>query len=119
MDGKSRKDIIKESLGSYIRNRVKGLREQKGVSEYKMSKDIDCSDSYVHNFMMGKSLPSHVELFIMCEYFDISLSDFYDTKKRNPVLVNKALDIFSKLDDKDMKLVLGILDRFEGKEEQK
>ncbi|MGN1276287.1 MAG: helix-turn-helix domain-containing protein, partial [Floccifex sp.] len=42
----------------YTRERITSLRQQKGISEYKLSYDLGHSKSYINNITSGKTLPS-------------------------------------------------------------
>lgn len=65
----------------FVRDRITQLRLKKGVSEYQMSYDLGHSRSYVYNISSGKSLPPIAEFLQICNYFDITPSQFFDAKK--------------------------------------
>lgn len=69
----------------FVRERITQLRLQKGVSEYKMSYDLGHSRGYINNISSGKSLPSMVEFFAICEYFGISPIEFFEGNIEDPV----------------------------------
>ena len=60
----------------FIRDRITQLRLQKGVSEYKMSYDLGHSRSEIYNITAGKSLPPMAEFLQICDYFEITPSQF-------------------------------------------
>jgi transcriptional regulator with XRE-family HTH domain len=95
--------------GDYIRNRIKALREKKGVSEYQMSIDIGRSKGYIHNIMAGRALPSMNDFGIICKYFGISPKDFFDIEVENPSLVNQIIEESRSADDNALNAVLGVL----------
>lgn len=98
-------------MNEFVRNRITELRIKKGISEYQMSYDLGHSRGYINNITSGKSLPSLNEFFSICDYFEITAVEFFDQQQKNPELVNKALSKFKLLNDSDMILVLGILNR--------
>ena len=55
---------------AFVRNRITELREQKGVSEHRMSLELGKSGSYIRSITNGISMPSLRELFNIMEYFD-------------------------------------------------
>lgn len=75
----------------FVRERITQLRLRKNVSEYQMSYDLGHSRGYVYNISSGKSLPPFKEFFAICDYFDITPSQFFDDGEKNPELVQKAL----------------------------
>lgn len=95
----------------FVRNRITELRLQKGVSEYQMSYDLGHSRGYVYNISSGKSLPPMSEFLAICDYFDITPSDFFCDRVQYPELVQKALLGMEKLSDDDLILVLSLIQR--------
>ena len=99
----------------FVRERITQLRLQKGVSEYQMSYDLGHSRGYIYNISSGKSLPPMVEFFAICDYFGITPSEFFNDQLRNPELIQKALEGLKALDDSDMLLILGHINRLQQK----
>ena len=95
----------------YVRERITQLRIQKGVSEYKMSYDLGHSRGYINNISSGKALPSLSELFAICEYFGISVVEFFDADIGNPRLLGQTMTILERLSDDDLALVLQVAER--------
>ena len=95
----------------FVRERITQLRLKKGVSEYQMSYDLGHSRGYVYNISSGKALPPLKEFFAICDYFEISPRQFFDDTEQNPELVQKALAGMKQLDESDMLMLLGIINR--------
>lgn len=93
----------------FVRDRITQLRLQKGVSEYKMSYDLGHSRGYVNNISSGKALPSMAEFFAICEYFNISVIEFFDTENKNPALRNDIIQNISGLSTSDLELVQSLV----------
>lgn len=102
----------------YVRDRITQLRVQKGVSEYQMSYDLGHSKGYINNISSGKSLPSLNELFAICDYFGISAIDFFDDKLRYPELITKSVEGLKLLDDSDILMILGFINRLNKKDSE-
>lgn len=102
-------------MEQFVRSRITQLRLAKGVSEYQMSYDLGHSRGYVYNISSGKALPSMSEFFSICDYFDISPSEFFDTEQNNPILMSKAIEELKSLNDNDMLLALTLLNRLNQK----
>lgn len=98
-------------LEEYVKDRITQLRLQKGVSEYQMSYDLGHSRGYVYNISSGKALPPLKEFFAICDYFEITPQQFFDTSTQNPELIQKALDGMKKLNEDDLLMLLGIINR--------
>jgi len=99
---------------TFIRSRITELRLKKGVSEYRMSTDMGHSKSYIQSISTGRSLPSLREFLYMCEYFGITPRDFFDSRLKNPALLQEAIDGLKTLSDDDLALILGNIKRLQG-----
>ena len=99
----------------FVRERITQLRLKKNISEYQMSYDLGHSRGYVYNISSGKSLPPLKEFFAICDYFDITPSRFFDDGEKNPELVQKALSGMRELDDEDLLMLIGIINRLHKK----
>lgn len=96
----------------FVRERITQLRLKKGVSEYQMSYDLGHSRGYVYNISSGKALPPLKEFFAICDYFEISPQQFFDESTDNPELIQKAVEGLKQMDETDLIMLLGIINRF-------
>ena len=55
----------------FIRDRISRLRQEKQVSERKMSLDLGHSTSYIRSITSGRALPSMGEFLYICEYLGV------------------------------------------------
>ena len=90
----------------FIRNRITQLRLQKGISEYQMSYELGHSKSYIYNISSGKSLPPMAEFLKICNYFDITPSQFFDESPEASALLQSATEGLKKLSDDDLLLII-------------
>lgn len=95
----------------FIRERITQLRIRKDVSEYQMSYELGHSRGYVYNISSGKALPPMKEFLAICDYFDITPSEFFDESTDTPDLVRKAVSGMKMLDESDMIMLLGFINR--------
>ncbi len=51
------------------------------------------------------------EFFVICDYFNITPIEFFDTKHSNPELLSKAIQELQTLNDDDMLLMLTLIKR--------
>ena len=91
--------------------RVASLRIKKGVSAREMSQTLELSDGYINNIENCVNYPSMKVFFLICDYFEITPQQFFDDQDQNPELVRKALDGMRRLDEDDMLMLLGIINR--------
>lgn len=96
---------------AFIRERITQLRMKKGVSEYQMSYDLGHSRGYIYNISSGKALPPLREFLAICDYFEISPQLFFDESTNTPELIQKAVDGMRLLDESDLLMLLGFINR--------
>ena len=96
---------------SFVRERITQLRLRKGVSDYRMSYDLGHSRGYVHNISSGKALPPMKEFFAICDYFGLTPQQFFDEGTQNPELIQKAIAGMKQLDETDLLMLLGLINR--------
>ena len=97
----------------YIRTRITDLRLQKGVSEHRMSLDLDKSGSYIRGITNGLSMPSVRELLKIMAYFNITPSDFFQPLQPKDTQLDRLVDRLHDLDDTRLDKVNIFLDLLE------
>lgn len=102
---------------AFFRKRITELRIKKGVSEYKMSRDLGHSNSYIQGIVTGRSWPSMAEFLYMCEYLAVTPKDFFDEQIENPELVNKVITGARQLKEKDLSVILSTIERLNERNE--
>lgn len=95
----------------FVRDRITQLRLRKGVSEYRMSYDLGHSRGYVHNISSGKATPPMKEFLAICEYLELTPQQFFDEGTQSPELIQKAVNGMKQLNEDDMLMLLGIINR--------
>lgn len=99
----------------FIRNRITELRLKKGASEYQMSLDLGQNRSYIQAISSGRSLPSMKQFLNICDYFEITPLQFFDSEETNPQLIKKAMDGMKSLKDEDIIMLIGFINRLKSK----
>ena len=85
--------------------RLARLREKKGVSARDMSLSIGQNPGYINNIETGKSKPSLDGLFFICEYLNITPSEFFDTETSDPVKLSSIIKDMKKLNDGQLDIL--------------
>lgn len=71
-------------MGTYtlVKNRILQLLEEKNMSIHKLALESAVAPSTIKNILYGKSQnPGIVTIKMLCDGFDISLIDFFNTKE--------------------------------------
>lgn len=85
--------------------RLARLREKKGVSARDMSLSIGQNPGYINNIETGKSKPSLDGIFFICEYLNITPSEFFDTESSDPVKLSSIIKDMKKLNDGQLDIL--------------
>ena len=88
---------------TFIKDRISQLRTQKGVSARDMSLSIGQNENYINLIENGKNLPSISGLILICEYFNVTLNEFFDTENKNPNDINELINTLKKLKGNEVK----------------
>ena len=88
--------------------RLSGLRINKGVSARDMSLSIGQSAGYINNIENGVNYPSMQVFFYICEYLEITPAEFFETDKKDPVIVRELTDILKDIDNTKLESLINI-----------
>lgn len=102
-----------KSYEAFIRSRITELRLQKGVSEHRMSLDLDKSGSYIRGITNGLSLPSVRELLKIMAYLNVTPVDFFQPLQLGESKLDILFDRLRSLDDAKLEKVNIFLDLLE------
>lgn len=99
----------------YFSNRLMQLREQKKISAREMSLALGQNESYINRIENKKTFPSMQSFFYICEYLNISPSDFFNEDILNPNISNEILDNLKDLTETQINIILDIIKEFKNK----
>lgn len=94
----------------FVRERITELRINRGVSEHRMSLDLDKSGSYIRSITSGTALPSLRELFNIISYFGITPSEFFAPLEPKNTALAMTCSRLHDLDESGLKKVNTFLD---------
>ncbi len=89
--------------------RLARLRAKKGVSSRDMSLSIGQNAGYISNIECGKALPSMSVFFYICEYLNISPSNFFDMENENPEKLQALIADLKRLDDEQLSTIAALV----------
>lgn len=74
-----------------------------------MSYDLGHNKNYIRSITSGSALPSVTGLLSICDYFEMSPSEFFD--REYPQIIKKAETLMMELDEDDLLFVLSMIQR--------
>lgn len=84
------------------------LRQNKGVSARDMSLSLGQSAGYINNIENGINLPSMNTFFYICDYFEITPMEFFDTKNNNPAKSNELIEAVKGLNNEKLENLIAL-----------
>lgn len=85
--------------------RLSELRIKKGVSARDMSLSIGQSEGYINNIENKKGYPSMLVFFYICEYLNVTPSEFFDEGNHNPQKLQEMVKELKSLTDEQLNLI--------------
>lgn len=90
--------------------RLTQLRMAKGVSARDMSLSIGQSEGYINNIENKKNYPSMTNFLYICEYLNITPSEFFDMDNSDPEKLRDLISKLKKLDRNQIANISAIVD---------
>lgn len=85
-----------ELIASIVGERLRVLRNQRGITQLKLSKEVGVSRDTIAGYESGRTVPPTVNICLLCRYFRVS-SDYLlgltDITARNAVLESKDVGL--------------------------
>ena len=95
----------------FIRDRISSLRQEKQISERKMSLDLGHSTSYIRSITSGRALPSMSEFLYICEYLGVTPMEFFNEERKTTLPQQEAFEHIYSMSDEDIRLLIGFIER--------
>ncbi len=89
--------------------RLAKLRLKNGASARDMSLSIGQNPGYINNIESGKALPSLSGFFYICEFLNITPSEFFDCETPSPVKINELTEYAKRLDDRQLDYLIELV----------
>ena len=100
----------------FIRDRISSLRQEKQISERKMSLDLGHSTSYIRSITSGRALPSMSEFLYICEYLGVTPMEFFNEERKTTLTKQEAIEHIYSMSDEDIRLLIGFIERMKAGE---
>lgn len=89
--------------------RLTQLRLEKGVSARDMSLSLGQNAGYINNIESGKALPSMSNFFYICDYLQITPTEFFNFSYPRPQKMNLLFDNLCKLTESQFNNINSIV----------
>ncbi len=96
----------------FVRNRITELRLEADISEHQLSLELGHSKSYIQSISSGRTSPSLSALFEICNYFNITPLEFFDSEIDNPELMHNIISNLKLLNNDDLEFFNLALEKY-------
>ncbi len=93
----------------FVADRYAKIRLAHGISGRKLSLELGQSTEYINQIENGRSLPSLEGLFNFCDYFHITVGEFFEDKFVYPVQYDKIIRELNRMDALSLETVYALL----------
>ena len=93
----------------FIKNRISQIRTSKNISARSLSLDLGMSSEYINQIENGRLNPSLDFLLNFCQYFKISIGEFFNENNAFPVEYKELIIELNKLNQTEFKQILNIV----------
>ena len=98
----------------FIITRIQKLRDTRGISARDLSLSLGQNTGYINKIETKQGKPSIDGLVFICEYFGISLAEFFDDGSESPLKVKELLTEVKGLDGDSLDLLIGTAKKMKG-----
>ena len=90
---------------NFIKERINYIRTTNKISARNLSLELGMSSEYVNQLEGGRLTPSIDFIINFCDYFKITLSEFFDEEKKYPLEYKELIENLNKLNVEELKTV--------------
>lgn len=106
--------MLLDNVLEFISCRIQGLREAKDISARDLSLSLGWNSAYINKIENKQAKPSLDGLCYICDYFSISLAEFFDENTEHPMKVNEVLALVKRLDADSLDLIINMAKKLGG-----
>jgi len=99
-------------IKDFIPKRILQLRTARGITAKDMSLLIGQGSGFISNIENLKALPAYDKLVLICDYFGITVSEFFDEGNHHPEFAKPIMDELRTLDAQQLETVLAVIRGF-------
>ena len=94
---------------NYTKDRYAKIRLAHNISARKLSMELGQSTEYINQIENGRCLPSVEGLLNFCDYFQISVGEFFEERFQYPVQYSKIIEELNQMDEQTVGKIYELL----------
>ena len=93
----------------FIKDRIMTIRNQHNISARSLSLELGMSSEYINQVENGRLTPSLDFVLNFCDYFKISVGEFFDEKNTYPTEYKELIDELNYLNSEELKQIIDLI----------
>lgn len=89
----------------FVQMRIARIRNAHKISARRLSLELGQSTEYINQIENGNALPSLEGLFNFCDYFNMTLGEFFEDRFNFPVEYSQIIAELNKMDLQEINVV--------------
>jgi len=99
----------------FVRNRITQIRQSQNISARSLSLDLGYSSEATNQIETGRANPTLEYILALCNYFEITPSEFFDGGLKYPVQVQELIGKLGLLDGDELATIMNLVNHFTNK----
>lgn len=100
----------------FVAHRITELRMAKNISEYRLSLALGQGKGYIQGITSGKYQPSLKQLMNIADFFNMTLSEFFDEGLHDSPQIQEILQELRTLPEEDVHITYALVRRLAEKQ---
>lgn len=93
----------------FIKSRIAQIRGSKNISARSLSLELGMSSEYINQVENGRLNPSLDFLLNFCDYFKISIGEFFDENNAFPIEYQSLIKELNKLNKQEIEQIINLV----------
>lgn len=93
----------------FIKERILTIRNLKNISARNLSLNLGMSSEYVNQDENGRLMPSLDFIMNFCDYFNISVAEFFDKTIKNPKKYQDLIQELNKMSQPELQQIIDLV----------
>lgn len=100
----------------FVARRITELRMAKNISEYRLSLALGQGKGYIQGITSGKYQPSMKQLMNIADFFNMTLSEFFDEGQHDSPQIREIVQELRTLPEEDVRITYELVRRLAEKQ---
>lgn len=96
---------------SFVARRITELRMARNISEYRLSLALGQGKGYIQGITSGKYQPSMKQLMNIADFFNLTLSEFFDEGQHDSPQIREIVQNLRTLPEEDVRFTQQLVRR--------